>query len=455
MPESDTWAGTGLDTTNGMDCAGSCDSVASANSGCSDDSLDHLSPEEKACILFLEKTIESLDTEDDSGLSNDESDQMPTSGSLPTTLTDVSASASKSKPKSSQKSFKKPNKENVDAKLTQSSLVPTPLVVANGSQSSVPTPVDKNLNSKPQVTSKNKHSHKHNKKAAPQTVPLEVNVMIAPSTKPRDNSARTAEDPLPRGPLSYEALVHLRKNASTKKTPLCPTVDHTIDSKHPTALMEDPNSKTGPQAMAPKPSKKFPANISVTTQKEVSVTSDSSHNVNHASNPKVVRQEALQKLGLPTDEESENDTVAQLPPSKSHSSLDPKANRSTKGNTSRSPSFCCPQVSSEPKIRSLQSSASFHHSSRCDQQAASASHPAHSNGLKPAAAAARSAAPKKHKNSGNSPQRTPSAKPAKTAIIAQPANPKSNSSVGYTMMVVPGMGSDRKEALKKLGLLKH
>lgn len=63
----------------------------------SDDSLEHLSAEEKACLMFLEETIESLDTEEDSGLSNDEPDQLPSPGNLVTKLADLSASMSKSK----------------------------------------------------------------------------------------------------------------------------------------------------------------------------------------------------------------------------------------------------------------------------------------------------------------------------------------------------------------------
>lgn len=38
----------------------------------SDDSLQHLSAEERACLIFLEETIESLEAEEDSGLSTDE-----------------------------------------------------------------------------------------------------------------------------------------------------------------------------------------------------------------------------------------------------------------------------------------------------------------------------------------------------------------------------------------------
>ena len=63
----------------------------------SDDSLEHLSAEERACLMFLEETIESLDTEEDSGLSNDEPDQLPCPGNLATKLAGLSACMSKSK----------------------------------------------------------------------------------------------------------------------------------------------------------------------------------------------------------------------------------------------------------------------------------------------------------------------------------------------------------------------
>lgn len=47
--------------------------------------------------MFLEETIESLDTEEDSGLSNDKPEQMSSPGNLTTKLADLSASMSKSK----------------------------------------------------------------------------------------------------------------------------------------------------------------------------------------------------------------------------------------------------------------------------------------------------------------------------------------------------------------------
>lgn len=47
--------------------------------------------------MFLEETIESLDAEEDSGLSNDEPDRLPGPGNVATKLADLSASMSNSK----------------------------------------------------------------------------------------------------------------------------------------------------------------------------------------------------------------------------------------------------------------------------------------------------------------------------------------------------------------------
>ncbi|KAM8988396.1 specifically androgen-regulated gene protein isoform 1-T2 [Ara ararauna] len=59
--------------------SGSCDSMvsmASNHSQHSDNSYDYLSVEEKECLMFLEETIGSLDAEADSGVSTDETDCM-------------------------------------------------------------------------------------------------------------------------------------------------------------------------------------------------------------------------------------------------------------------------------------------------------------------------------------------------------------------------------------------
>ncbi|KAF5893492.1 specifically androgen-regulated protein, partial [Clarias magur] len=50
--------------------AGSSDSVISINPGYSNNMMEHLSSEERECLMFLEETIESLETENDGGVSN-------------------------------------------------------------------------------------------------------------------------------------------------------------------------------------------------------------------------------------------------------------------------------------------------------------------------------------------------------------------------------------------------
>ncbi|CAN9515337.1 unnamed protein product [Ophioblennius macclurei] len=75
MSKSDTWPShTASESLSNMDSAESCDSVISMNSGYSEDSMEHLSPEERACLMYLQETIEALEVQDDSGLSNEEPD---------------------------------------------------------------------------------------------------------------------------------------------------------------------------------------------------------------------------------------------------------------------------------------------------------------------------------------------------------------------------------------------
>lgn len=48
----------------------------------SEDSMEHLSAEERACLMYLEETIEALEVQEDSGLSNDEPESLSQSGKL-------------------------------------------------------------------------------------------------------------------------------------------------------------------------------------------------------------------------------------------------------------------------------------------------------------------------------------------------------------------------------------
>uniref|UniRef100_A0A3B3U420 Zgc:158258 n=1 Tax=Poecilia latipinna TaxID=48699 RepID=A0A3B3U420_9TELE len=436
MPKSDTWpGGTESATMNGMDSAGSCDSVVSANSGFvsfSEDSLEHLSAEEKACLMFLEETIESLENEDDSGLSHDEPEQLLAYGNISAKLADLSHSLGKS----SQKPSNQPIKKNVDTKHMQSYLVPTPLVVASGSQCSVPstkslTPVDKTASPKSQFRFKhNKPAPSHNEKRTAPPVPSGVNV-IPPSMKPRGNSAKPAEGPLTRGPLSYDALVHLRRNASQKKTPLCPTVDHTIDLDRQCP----PPLEASKLGNVTKPDK------SLSDMNKPKVVPPVV--VKQATNPEVVRLEALQKLGLLKGHEHK-DGAKPLSKKPARDPSDP----------TRNALFCSSQETTEPKNRPLKNSASVHQPSKEEQQPVLLLHvQSQSSGLK-TEGLEHSAKQDDYKNKGKHPQHKFYGKPTKTATTSQSTSDTPVDSVGYTAMMVPGVGSDRKEALRKLGLLK-
>lgn len=357
----------------------------------------------------------------------------------------------------------------------QSYLVPTPLVMASSSpctehRVNPGVPTDKNFTSKSQFTPSGKElGHKDIQKPAAPHVPLEVNVVISPPAKSRDSPGKTPEAPLPRGPLSYEALFYLRRSASTKKTPLCPTIDHTIESdKRRPVKAEEQNltnppksvrfnpevsiSKASPPEVAPKP-KRIPATII----KQKQESKRDSFNIKHATDPKVVRMEALQKLGLLQDHQPENTRVTSLAPpeASSKSSLEPTSNGFTRGpSPSRSPSFTHSQVYVEPKTKPLQSSASFHHYSRSDQQPVFVPNPTQSNGVG-AAGLVRSNTMGNHKNTGNCHElQHNAAKKHANTPVAQPVPNKASNTVPYSVMMVPGMGADRREALRKLGLLK-
>ncbi|XP_005162472.2 specifically androgen-regulated gene protein [Danio rerio] len=130
MPKSDTWpGGISIESVSGMDSAGSCDSVHSITSGFSDGSLEHLSAEEKACLMFLEETIESLEAEYDSGLSNDEPD-CPSNGLKENIAHPTSISQNKSQEFSALEGQVKVIGK--DGKPPQKYLVPTPLLFASG-----------------------------------------------------------------------------------------------------------------------------------------------------------------------------------------------------------------------------------------------------------------------------------------------------------------------------------
>lgn len=213
------------------------------------------------------------------------------------------------------------NKISKDHNQILNYLVPTPLVLANVS-TNVPPKSRKAFATKggnspkpatPAMTSMAPPAHP--------AVPSEVNVVVIPPPvkepisparfrdRPVPKEQKPAECASPRGPLSYEGLVQLRKAASMKrsqegsrtaenqdKQPSKPIKNILLDNRSPHAPVDQHGlRKAGPPAVAPKP-KKIPSNIPVSTtcpQTEKTVM-----------NPQKVRMEALYKLGLLKDQES-------------------------------------------------------------------------------------------------------------------------------------------------------
>uniref|UniRef100_A0A8C9T710 Specifically androgen-regulated gene protein-like n=1 Tax=Scleropages formosus TaxID=113540 RepID=A0A8C9T710_SCLFO len=259
MPRSDAWpSDVTVNTMAHTDSAGSCNSVVSINLGSSDDNLAYLSAEERACLMFLEETIESLEAEEDSGLSNDKSERPPgVTGSLAARIAHLSSVMAPVPPATNL-----PLHGGNDSLFNR---VATPFVLAKDSSSIQPkggmkvSPKNANSCIKPQADAADRKPE-------------------SSQNKPKSDSAAS------RGPLSYEGLVQLRKSASTKNA--------TTSSSSESKAKQSP----GPAATS---SIIHKANIQVagcsTDSDESSLSTSPSEIV---MDPQRVRNEALRKLGL-------------------------------------------------------------------------------------------------------------------------------------------------------------
>ncbi|KAG7472105.1 hypothetical protein MATL_G00105060 [Megalops atlanticus] len=357
MPKSDTWpGGIAMETMTSMDSAGSCDSVVSANSGFSDDSLEYLSAEERACLMFLEETIESLEAEEDSGLSNDEPDCLPAPGSLATKVAHLSSSMNHNKLDDvTRNPYDDPISEaDKDHKPLHSYLVPTPLILANSGGTVLPKPKPEadpspalstcltdlppdrvDLVLPPSDTSPDSKPSKGH-----QRVPSEVNVVVIPPPSDFRDDPVEVKDPQgdrTKGPLTSDELAQMRKRASLKKAPQAsPEMKHTakpppIDlsrngsappspsEAQPAPLHESSEPKTSPPTVAPKP-KRLPSNIILKTHKAPVHGMDAGASQTCTSpgervmmDPQKVRMEALRKLGLLKEDEADSGPPAHSP----------------------------------------------------------------------------------------------------------------------------------------------
>ncbi|XP_052425942.1 specifically androgen-regulated gene protein [Carassius gibelio] len=488
MPISDMWQnGRGLDTMGEIDSNGSCDSVVSFNSCFSDESLDYLSAEEKACLMYLEETIQSLDTEDDSGLSNDESDQLPARGNVASKVAHLSSSIRLSKPPSQdvpKSPFEGPfSSSSLVQKDILNNTAPTPFVLANHNTQ---------IQTRPEIAATQKKMACELHQEAPR-VPSEVSVVVIPpphkikggkDTVEEQQNKHQPEKMARRGPLSYEALLHLRKSASIKRTnaaeaktgekQFSTNKDHEggiSGSKTLTQGMTSRSSKPTPPPVAPKPKMKTPHKVPVNHEEASNPKIDSTKpslgafTVDKIMNPEKVRVEALCKLGL-FKENTKNPICQRLKHSESPAIL--VQNQTTK-------ECLAPSVPARPGEQinqPVQTYSPLRQRSRSDLLAAS-SFPQHADkastrksatlertgmGLSGSNITVLNAVSQNHQSSSSTVATnnhfTDTQKGSYESASIKAELHASSHSKGF-IVPVPRIGKDRREALRKLGLLKN
>ncbi|XP_016354541.1 specifically androgen-regulated gene protein-like isoform X1 [Sinocyclocheilus anshuiensis] len=494
MPISDMWQdGNGLDTMGEIDSNGSCDSVVSFNSCVSDESMEYLSAEERACLMYLEETIQSLDTEDDSGLSNDESDQLPARGNVANKAAHLSSSTELNKlPQDVPKSpFEGPlSYSSLVQNEILNYMVPTPFVLANHNSriQTKPELAASQKKTAPKVACESNQLHEEALR-----VPSEASVVVIPPPYKIKGSKDTAEEQqnnhqpenvARRGPLSYEALIHLRKSASMRRTnateakteeqqvstnkdhegSISTSQTHTQNSQ----AMTSRNSKPTPPPVAPKPKMKTPHKVPMNQEGDSNSKINSTMpypgvlSVDKLMNPEKVRVEALCKLGLLKD--AKNPICQQLKHSQS------PANKEQNQTTSERLAPSVPARPGEQINQPVQSCSTLHQ--RCDLSTAS-SHPQNADITSTGTSATLehtgivlsgsnitvlNAISQNHQ-SGSSTVGTKNhfadtQMDSNESVSTKTELHVSSRSKGVNVPV-PSIGRDRREALRKLGLLKN
>lgn len=374
-------------------------------------------------------------------------------------------------------------------------LVPTPFVLANGNAHIPLKPGTAASKEKQQPKEETKLKSDKN---SPH-VPSEVNVVVIPppfTNKSSEKDHGLKNDQAPRGPLTYEGLVQLRARVSSRKSP---------EDEKQSAMQRDPNcsnngisvlsqniqprqiqsSKINPPAVAPKP-KKIPSHIAVLNHK--GTTDPNADSTVHCLStspgsrglmkPEKVRLEALSKLGLLKEKPSTKGC-----PTETHSPLLQPSSSSVQDLLQSRP--CADERNQKMRNQPSHNSSVLHHRSMTDLTMASS--PA---GRKAATLersgmglgssmcnyelsdcqSSDSSVSENHQphsfttvirnNSGNiqtitTPLSTEKKQASGQSSTVPPVPHKSVHSPCLNVLKVPNMGDDRREALRKLGLLKN
>lgn len=359
-------------------------------------------------------------------------------------------------------------------------MVPTPFVLAhrNSQIQSRSGLAASQKNTAPKVASKNAPLHQE----APR-VPSEVNVVVIPSPHNIKGSKDTVEEQqnnerpenvARRGPLSYEGLVHLRKSASMRKTNAteaktqeeqvsnCDSQTRTQNSQAVTSR----GSKPTPPPVAPKPKMKTPLKVPKNQEGASNPKIDSTIpcsevlTVDKLMKPEKVRVEALSKLGL-LKEDTQNPICQPLKPSQSPANLE----RNQITSQRLAPSI--PAKSGGQINQPIQSCNLLHQRSVSDLSTAS-SPPQHADMSSTGKSASLeltsnitviNAVSQNQKSCSSAAETKNQVKDsqmdANEATHSKVALRVSSSQSKGFNVPVPSIGRDRREALRKLGLLKN
>ncbi|KAM9351175.1 specifically androgen-regulated gene protein [Symphorus nematophorus] len=351
MPKSDTWpGGVARESLSNMDSAGSCDSVISMNSAYSEDSMEHLSAEERACLMYLEETIEALEVQEDSGLSNDEPDPVLQAEKMGWMRVNDISSFKSNESGRDQKSDKAEHQALNQTTEPQSSLAsaadtkgldtsvnlmtlpipPAPESVHPSATQTEELCVAKDEDGNIRIVS-SACLDSDQSAMAPEIdlglIPPPSDFRDEPKPPPPPPQPLSAKDLLSSAAISNNKaasvdLEQLRQRASVKtasvSTPLTPEPPNKPPELSPVTVNSCPQmipppeaiEPKSPPAVAPKP-KKLPANIILKSHKAAAADTNAGHSLPTNGDrllldPQRVRLEALRKLGLLKSEDADS-----------------------------------------------------------------------------------------------------------------------------------------------------
>uniref|UniRef100_A0A3B3RB26 Specifically androgen-regulated gene protein-like n=1 Tax=Paramormyrops kingsleyae TaxID=1676925 RepID=A0A3B3RB26_9TELE len=295
MPKSAVWPGSM--TVEGIPSVaydGSCDSTVSLGPALSNGSLEDLSAAERECLMFLEETIESLEAEEDHASSS---------------ITDSKFHGSLSIFCVFDFMLHLPGWEGDGGTGVQELRDPLPPAPHMGHSDRTihpgvdvsplkATQLNTELPDQPRSTAESQNHEGQD------SVPPEVSLELIPPPLDFRDDPLEQKDPVIRGPLIHNDLQKLQNQASLKKSPPVspdpkgkPLPEHTLNGSMPSSptevvpMHELGEQKSSPPTVAPKPKKlqdsASPTNSTTTSPSERLVM-----------DPQKVRMEALRKIGL-------------------------------------------------------------------------------------------------------------------------------------------------------------